>query len=198
MFKDNIILASSSPRRIEMMKANNINPVVIPADIEENTPLYGGKTETCMFLALKKALSVEANLSTKLKTDNPYILAADTIVYSDRIIGKPENKADALKILMELSGRAHYVVTGVAVIKAGTTSRTVFSSITKVYFKEYTAEDIADYLKTDEPYDKAGAYAIQGYFGKFVERYEGSLNNVIGFPLEKILPVLEELEHETL
>lgn len=198
MFKANIILASSSPRRIEMMKANNINPVVIPADIEENTPLYGGKTETCMFLALKKALSVEANLSTKLKTDNPYILAADTIVYSDRIIGKPENKADALKILMELSGRAHYVVTGVAVIKAGTTSRTVFSSITKVYFKEYTAEDIADYLKTDEPYDKAGAYAIQGYFGKFVERYEGSLNNVIGFPLEKILPVLEELEHETL
>ena len=198
MFKNNIILASSSPRRIEMMKANNINPVVIPADIEENTPLYGGKTETCMFLALKKALSVEANLSTELKTDNPYILAADTIVYSDRIIGKPENKADALKILMELSGRAHYVVTGVAVIKAGTTSRTVFSSITKVYFKEYTAEDIADYLKTDEPYDKAGAYAIQGYFGKFVERYEGSLNNVIGFPLEKILPVLEELEHETL
>ncbi len=198
MFKNNIILASSSPRRIEMMKANNINPVVIPADIEENTPLYGGKTETCMFLALKKALSVEANLSTELKTDNPYILAADTVVYSDRIIGKPENKADALKILMELSGRAHYVVTGVAVIRAGTSARTVFSSITKVYFKEYTAEDIADYLKTDEPYDKAGAYAIQGYFGRFVERYEGSLNNVIGFPLEEILPVLEELEHEAL
>ncbi len=198
MFKNNIILASSSPRRIEMMKANNINPVVIPADIEENTPLYGGKTETCMFLALKKALSVEANLSTELKKDNPYILAADTVVYSDRIIGKPENKADALKILMELSGRAHYVVTGVAVIRAGTSARTVFSSITKVYFKEYTAEDIADYLKTDEPYDKAGAYAIQGYFGRFVERYEGSLNNVIGFPLEEILPVLEELEHEAL
>ncbi len=198
MYKDNIILASSSPRRIEMMKANNINPLIIPADIEENTPLYGGKTETCMFLALKKALSVEANLSTELKTDNPYILAADTVVYSDRIIGKPENKADALKILMELSGRAHYVVTGVAVIRAGTSARTVFSSITKVYFKEYTAEDIADYLKTDEPYDKAGAYAIQGYFGRFVERYEGSLNNVIGFPLEEILPVLEELEHEAL
>ncbi len=198
MFKNNIILASSSPRRIEMMKANNINPVVIPADIEENTPLYGGKTETCMFLAIKKALSVEANLSTELKKDNPYILAADTVVYSDRIIGKPENKADALKILMELSGRAHYVVTGVAVIRAGTSARTVFSSITKVYFKEYTAEDIADYLKTDEPYDKAGAYAIQGYFGRFVERYEGSLNNVIGFPLEEILPVLEELEHEAL
>lgn len=198
MFKDNIILASSSPRRIEMMKANNINPVVIPADIEENTPLYGGKTETCMFLALKKALSVEANLCAELKTDNPYILAADTIVYSDRIIGKPANEADALKILMELSGRAHYVITGVAVIKAGTSARTVFCSITKVYFKTYTADDIADYLKTDEPYDKAGAYAIQGYFGRFVERYEGSLNNVIGFPLEEILSVLEELEHETL
>lgn len=198
MYKDNIILASSSPRRIEMMKANNINPIVIPADIKENAPVYGGKTETCMFLALKKALSVEENLSAELKEKNPYILAADTIVYNDKIIGKPENEADALEILMNLSGKAHYVVTGVAVIKAGTTARTVFSSITKVYFKEYTAEDIADYLKTDEPYDKAGAYAIQGYFGRFAERYEGSLNNVIGFPLEEILPVLEELENEAL
>ena len=196
MYKDNIILASSSPRRIEMMKANNINPIVIPADIEENAPVYGGTTETCMFLALKKALSVEENLSAELKEKNPYILAADTIVYNDKIIGKPENEADALEILMNLSGKAHYVVTGVAVIKAGTTARTVFSSITKVYFREYTADDIADYLKTDEPYDKAGAYAIQGYFGRFVERYEGSLNNVIGFPLEEILPVLEELENE--
>lgn len=196
MYKDNIILASSSPRRIEMMKANNINPIVIPTDIEENAPVYGGKTETCMFLALKKALSVEENLSAELKEKNPYILAADTIVYNDKIIGKPENEADALEILMNLSGKAHYVVTGVAVIKAGTTARTVFSSITKVYFREYTADDIADYLKTDEPYDKAGAYAIQGYFGRFVERYEGSLNNVIGFPLEEILPVLEELENE--
>lgn len=198
MYKDNIILASSSPRRIEMMKANNINPIVIPADIEENSPVYGGKTETCMFLALKKALSVEESLNHELKEKNPYILAADTIVYNDKIIGKPENEADALEILMNLSGRAHYVVTGVAVIKAGTAVRTVFSSITKVYFKEYTAEDIADYLKTDEPYDKAGAYAIQGYFGRFVERYEGSLNNVIGFPLEEILPVLEEFENEAL
>ena len=196
MYKDNIILASSSPRRIEMMKANNINPIVIPAEIEENAPVYGSKTETCMFLALKKALSVEENLSAELKEKNPYILAADTIVYNDKIIGKPENEADALEILMNLSGKAHYVVTGVAVIKAGTTARTVFSSITKVYFREYTADDIADYLKTDEPYDKAGAYAIQGYFGRFVERYEGSLNNVIGFPLEEILPVLEELENE--
>lgn len=196
MYKDNIILASSSPRRIEMMKANNINPIVIPADIDENTPVYGGKTETCMFLALKKALSVEENLSAELKEKNPYILAADTIVYNDKIIGKPENEADALEILMNLSGKAHYVVTGVAVIKADTTVRTVLNSITKVYFKEYTADDIADYLKTDEPYDKAGAYAIQGYFGRFVERYEGSLNNVIGFPLEEILPVLEELENE--
>ena len=196
MYKDNIILASSSPRRIEMMKANNINPIVIPADIEENAPVYGDKTETCMFLALKKALSVEENLSAELKEKNPYIMAADTIVYNDKIIGKPENEADALEILMNLSGKAHYVVTGVAVIKAGTTARTVFSSITKVYFREYTADDIADYLKTDEPYDKAGAYAIQGYFGRFVERYEGSLNNVIGFPLEEILPVLEELENE--
>ena len=198
MYKHNIILASSSPRRIEMMKSNGINPMVIPAKIKENTPLYDGKTETCMFLALKKALAVEEGLSDEQKSDCPYILAADTVVYSDKIIGKPHDKADALEILMSLSGKAHYVVTGVAILKAGTTMRTVFSSITKVYFKEYTAEDIAAYLETDEPYDKAGAYAIQGYFGRYVDHYEGSLNNVIGFPLEQIIPVLEEMQNENL
>ena len=194
----NIILASSSPRRIEMMKAHSINPVIIPADIKENAPVYGGKTETCMFLALKKALHVEETLDTELKSSHPYILAADTIVYNDKIIGKPKNESDALKILMELSGKAHYVITGAAIIKAGTSLRTVFNSITKVYFKKYTADDIADYLKTDEPYDKAGGYAIQGYFGRFVDKYEGSLDNVIGFPFEEITKVLEEFENEAL
>ena len=88
-----------------------------------------------MFLALKKALSVEENLSAELKEKNPYILAADTIVYNDKIIGKPENEADALEILMNLSGKAHYVVTGVAVIKAGTTARTVFKQHHKSIFQ---------------------------------------------------------------
>ena len=192
MYKDNIILASSSPRRIEMMKANNINPIVIPADIEENAPVYGGKTETCMFLALKKALSVEENLSAELKEKNPYILAADTIVYNDKIIGKPENEADALEILMNLSGKAHSVVTGVAVIKAGKTARTVFSSITKVYFREYTADDIADYLKTDEPYDKAGGYGIQGLAGKFISGIQGSYSGIMGLPLYETVVLLRK------
>ncbi len=195
---NNIILASSSPRRIEMMKAHNIHPIVIPADIEENSPVYDGKTETCMFLALKKALHVEENLSTELKNSHPYILAADTVVYNNKIIGKPKDESDALRILMELSGKSHYVITGVAIIKAGTSLRTVFNSMTEVYFKEYTADDIADYLKTDEPYDKAGGYAIQGYFGRFIDRYDGSLSNVIGFPFEEILKMLEEFENETL
>lgn len=198
MYKDNIILASSSPRRIEMLRAHNINPVIMPADITENAPLYGGKTETCTFLALKKALFTEAHLTAELKDKSPYILAADTIVYDDKIIGKPQDEAHAGEILMNLSGRMHYVVTGVAIIKAGTPIRAVLNSITKVYFKEYTEEDIADYLKTAEPYDKAGGYAIQGYFGRYIDHYEGSLNNVIGFPLEEILAKLEELEHETL
>lgn len=182
----NIVLASKSPRRIEIMKEHGITPVIIPSDIEENDPVCGGRCETPMFLALKKAMNVEEKAE-----EGDYVIAADTVVYDGRVIGKPEDKDDARDILMSLSGRTHYVVTGCAVIKAHTNVRRSFAVITEVTFKDYTEDDIKDYLETDEPYDKAGAYAIQGYFGRFVESYFGSLENVIGFPWDEISGELE-------
>ena len=189
----NIVLASASPRRIEMLKKHGYDPVIFPSDIEENTPLYDGGRQTCEFLALKKALNVEGKLDEKLKNSHPYIIAADTVVYKDKVIGKPCDRKDAEDILMSLEGSSHQVITGVAIIKAGTEKRTVFSCTTDVFFRSYRLEDLDEYLSGDEPYDKAGAYAIQGYFGRYIEKYDGSLNNVIGFPLEEILAEIEAM-----
>lgn len=190
-----IILASKSPRRIEIMKNHGITPHIMPSDIDENPPLYGGLYETPMFLALKKALDIESKTE---ENAHAYILAADTIVYSDKAIGKPEDKEDALNILMSLSGKKHYVATGCAIVKAHEPVRRCFTVVTEVHFKSYTAEELEDYLNTDEPYDKAGAYAIQGYFGRYIDHFEGSLDNVIGFPWDEIEAELKDMGYEAL
>lgn len=189
-----IVLASRSPRRIEMMKKNGFDPVIIPSEIEENEPVHGGMIDTPIYLSFKKASDVESHLDQSLLEKHPYIIAADTVVYSDRIIGKPEDRKDALDILMGLSGRTHHVVTGVSIIKAGTTVKTSFASVTEVDFASYSEEELQDYLDTDEPYDKAGAYAIQGYFSRYVTEFRGSYDNVVGFPWDEILEKLEELD----
>ena len=204
-----IILASGSPRRIEMMKEHGYDPIVMPADIEENIPQHSSMTDTVMFLSLKKAQWVQDKIKEEdpeLYAKCPVIIASDTIVYKDEIMGKPKDYEDGFKMLSALRGDFHYVVSGVAIIKveppkaftldgdsnvpldplAGYTQRTeVFYDITKVYFKDYSDEELDAYLKTDEAYDKAGGYAIQGTFAKYIDHYEGSLTNVIGFPWEK-------------
>lgn len=181
----NIILASSSPRRIDMMKENGINPIIMPADIDENIPENSQMHDAVMFLALKKALHIEQKV-LKEEHNNPIIIAADTVVFKDKIIGKPKDKEDAFNILWNLNGNIHYVSTGVSILQVGTSIRHCFYEVTKVFFKTYTEDELLDYLKTPEPYDKAGAYAIQGAFGKYIDHIEGDLNNVIGFPWERI------------
>ena len=188
MNEKNYVLASSSPRRIEMMRAHGLEPTIIPADIEENIPAIGGMNETVMFLALKKAKAVEALILSgdKIITPGSVIIAADTVVYKDRIMGKPSNFQDAYKMLTALRGTWHYVATGVALVCAGENNARVFTDVTKVYFKNYSDEDLLEYLKTDEAYDKAGGYAIQGYFSKYVEKIEGCYDTVVGFPWDRI------------
>ena len=199
MKKENIILASSSPRRIEMMQKNGYNPLIMPADVNEDLPEGIGMEDAVMYLALKKALYVENEfLNSNTKEENfvenaPYIIAADTVVCKDSIIGKPIDREDAFNILWDLNGKEHYVTTGVCILKAGTPIRHCFYEVTKVFFKNYTEEELNAYLDTDEPYDKAGAYAIQGYFGKYVDHIEGDLNNVIGFPWDRIQEELKNL-----
>ena len=205
------ILASGSPRRIEMMRNHGYEPVICPADIEENMPLHSGMRETVMFLAFKKAKAVEAkylaehglvagDLADGGQSTNgqsgqkpPIIIAADTIVYKDEIIGKPHDKDDARRILTSLAGDTHYVATGCALLEAGCEHARVFVEVTKVFVNEVEPAAIEAYINTDEPYDKAGAYAIQGTFGKYIDHIEGDYDNVVGFPWTRIEKELEKL-----
>lgn len=183
MNEKQIILASSSPRRIEMMKKHGLNPLICPADIDESLPDEIEMEDAVMFLALKKALHVE---KLKLAESNDYqgsiIIAADTVVYKDGIMGKPANRRDAESMLAKIKNTSHFVATGVAIIAAGVPHREVFSDVTEVFVKDYTDTQLNEYLDTDEPYDKAGAYAIQGIFSKHIDHYQGDFDTVVGFP----------------
>ena len=181
-----IILASSSPRRIKMLKDNGIDPIIIPPDVDETLPLEIKPHDAVLFLALKKALQVE-KVALKRKLIGQIVISADTIVvFNNMIIGKPVNEEDACDILSRLNGQSHTVLTGVCLISVGTTKREVFYESTQVFFKTYSHEELLEYIKTSEPYDKAGGYAIQGAFMKYIDRIDGSYNNVVGFPWERI------------
>lgn len=175
-----------------MMAKHGIEPLVMPAQIEENLPAKSGMKETVMFLALKKAKAVEAAHKSEI-AEGSIIIAADTIVYKDGIMGKPLNREDAFRMLSALRNTCHYVVTGVALVEAGRNNARVFADVTKVFFNNYSDDELYAYLDTDEAYDKAGAYAIQGYFARHIDRIEGDYNNVVGFPWDRIQKELELL-----
>ena len=182
-----IILASKSPRRIELLTKAGFDIVVFPADIEEIVEPGLRPHEVVMSLAKQKAHAVRdaIDAGSAIDADTDIIVAADTIVYLNEIIGKPSNREDAERILMHLSGKKHQVYSGVAIVTSN--AEIIFAEQTDVFFKSYTPEDIQDYLDTDEPYDKAGAYAIQGYFGRFIDHIEGDYDNVMGLPVSSLV-----------
>ena len=192
--KRRIILASASPRRINMLRIAGYELTVVPAEIDESKFILDDPIATVSKLAFEKALSAKESLLSSQRNvlnQNECIIAADTIVYFDEIIGKPEDKEDALKILMKLSGQMHKVYTGVAILSTREDKHKVFTDETSVYFKTYSPEELEEYLNSPEPYDKAGAYAIQGYFGKYIHHIEGDYDNVMGLPLSKLLEELQ-------
>ena len=194
-----IILASSSPRRIEMMKKNGYEPEIIPADVDETILIDMSCEAAAMAMALKKAVYIADDLSCTSHDDNEkpddhsaIIIAADTIVvYGDEIMGKPVDRNDALRMLSRLRNNHHEVMTGVAIIDTEKNLKHCFCDITSVYFKDYTDEELLEYINTDEPYDKAGGYAIQGTFGKYIDRFDGDYDNVVGFPWYRVEPYLQ-------
>lgn len=189
-----IILASASPRRKEILREAGLEPLIVKPECDETLPGDIEMRDAVMFLALKKALWVEQLLRSQDKRyDAPLIVAADTIVYCNDIIGKPVDKADAYRILSMLRAREHFVATGVALIDPQSGLKRTFCEVTKVFFKDYTEEELRAYIDTEEPYDKAGGYAIQGTFSKYVDRIEGDLHNVIGLPLRRLLAEMNTL-----
>ncbi|MCQ4637941.1 Maf family protein [Anaerovorax odorimutans] len=190
---NNLILASGSPRRIEMMKQKGYDPLVFPAQVDETLPFPMGMEAAVMYLACKKALWVEAHLSQENKSNSPILIAADTVVYTDHMIGKPSDPRQAAEILSSLRKSSHYVATGVCLLRPDLPVRRLFCEVTKVFFKDFSREALEAYVNTDEPYDKAGGYAIQGTFGKYVDHIEGDYENVIGFPWSRIEKELASL-----
>lgn len=176
-----IILASKSPRRLSILEENNYEVIPIPSLVPETLSMDLTPKETAMYLSLIKALSVAKNNSN----ESNIVVGADTIVvYNNDVIGKPKDKNNAREILTMLNGKTHSVISGVTIVNKEKNTKFTFSNTTYVKFKNISEKNIEDYLLTDEPYDKAGAYAIQGLFSKYIESYSGDYLNVVGFPLE--------------
>jgi septum formation protein len=186
---ERIVLASASPRRRELLAQIGLTATVVPADVDET--VLPGETPDLHVVRLSEAKALA--VAGRRDITGRFFLGSDTVVVRDGVIlGKPADATEAAAMLRSLSDRGHEVVSGYAVhdrSSARTISGTV---ITRVWFKPLTEEEIAGYIATGEPFDKAGAYAIQGRGAFMVPRIEGSYPNVVGLPLCEVIAALEE------
>ena len=184
-----LILASASPRRAEILRGAAIPFTVLSSAVDE-TPFPGESPQDhVQRLAMAKAELVAARA-----VGPAIVIAADTVVTLEGLIlGKPRSSDDARHMLEKLSGRTHSVVTGVALIRLPDAEQRIIVESTLVHFDRLSEEELNRYLATDEPYDKAGAYAIQGRAGRFIPRIEGCYFNVVGLPLARLQHSLNEL-----
>jgi septum formation protein len=182
--KPELILASSSPRRQELLREIGIPFQVHAANINEDQITDEAPSAYALRLAREKAEAVA------VQYPQSYVLGADTIVVVDgEVLGKPKSHADAVRMLRLLSGRSHEVTTAVSVVAPGTLAETR-ASTTKVYFRELAEDEIQRYVAGGEPMDKAGAYAIQGGASLWTDRIEGEFSNVVGLPLSLVTDML--------
>ena len=184
-----LILASASPRRAEILREAAIPFTVLSSAVDE-TPFPGESPRD----HVQRLASAKAELAAARAVGPAIVIAADTVVTLEgRILGKPRSSDDARHMLEMLSGRTHSVVTGVALIRLPDAEQRTFVETTLVHFDKLSEEELNRYLATDEPYDKAGAYAIQGRAGRFIPRIEGCYFNVVGLPLARLQHSLNEL-----
>lgn len=182
-----VVLASASPRRLALLEQVGVAAQVCPADFEEEAGQAAAAREVALHNAVGKCRAVVA-----AKGDAVPVIAADTIVVVDEaILGKPRDAEEAVAMLARLSGRKHEVLTAVAVACAGKEIARVCA--TEVFFRELTKAEIAAYVATGEPLDKAGAYGIQGKGALLVKKIEGCYNNVVGLPLTMLDSMLKEI-----
>ena len=185
-----VILASQSPRRKELMAHLNMPFIVRVADIDETMDPQKPPFKEVARVSRKKAEAI-------LRNPEDIVIAADTIVVCDgTVLGKPADKQDAFRMLSMLSGRSHQVMTGLTVCRGDQHIST--TEVTDVHFRTLSSQEIWDYIATKEPMDKAGSYGIQGGASIFVERIEGDYYNVMGLPVCRLSCILKDLTEETL
>ena len=181
-----LILASGSPRRREILDTMGLAYSVDASDADES--FVGLPEDMVLELSRRKAQAVASRHSGAI------ILAADTLVFSDEVLGKPNSAEDAKRMLAELSGRWHSVYTGVTLMDTRSGRMLSRADVTRVHFIPMTLEEIDGYVATGEPFGKAGAYAIQGRGGMLIDRIEGSYSNVVGLPMALVRSMLLELD----
>lgn len=186
--QERLLLASASPRRREILENLGFEFEVLPSNVDESEVPWNDPVESAKLLAEIKG--VDAQMTRPRKT----IIAADTIVLCDgEVMGKPSGPEEAAEMLGKLSGRMHEVVTGIALITPPN-KRIIEAESTKVFFRELSPKEISMYIETREPFDKAGAYAIQGYASAFIDRIEGCYFNVVGLPVARLFSMFRRLE----
>lgn len=185
--KYRIILASRSPRRQELLRELGLTFEVVVKDWPEDYPGHLRGEEIALYVALGKAKTFRPEIK-----DNEIVITADTIVWCDnQVLDKPVDKKDAVRIIREISGNTHQVITGVCLLS--TIKQTSFCSLTKVTFSELSDEEIEYYIDKCNPYDKAGAYGIQEWIGiAACSHIEGSYFNVMGLPVEQVYHELQK------
>jgi septum formation protein len=226
-----ILLASQSPRRYEILAAHGVEAVAVPPEADESLPpalSEAGPGDVVRYLARKKALDVYARVgsygdaagegfapATHERSEYrpgasraaperlpALLVAADTIVWLDRIIGKPADEEDAFRILSSYRNRTHEVWTGVTLIDRVTGAEDTFAARTRVTVGDFTDEEVRTYIRVEQPFDKSGAYAIQSSWGKNITSVDGGVENVIGFPWpdikQHLIPLLKDHARATL
>jgi septum formation protein len=186
-----LILASASARRAEILRDARIAFETLPTNVDESP--RAEETVEAMVLRLAQAKARAAVASLKSQNGKAIVIGADTAVDLDgEALGKPGSAAVAAEMLRKLSGKTHRVVTGLAVIRVPDGESRLELETTQVHFARLTAVEIDQYAATNEPLDKAGAYAIQGIAGRYVERIKGCYFNVVGLPLARLYRVLKD------
>lgn len=183
----NIVLASKSPRRIEMLSKYLNNIIVFSPDTDEFVNELDIPETTVMKIAFEKAWKASCDCEIK-----GIIIAADTVVYLDKIMGKPKDNEEAFTMLKSLSGKTHRVYTGICIMDSEDNTKVVDYEKTLVEFNLLSDDFIRRYLETNEHVDKAGAYGIQGFGELMVKKIDGCYNNVKGLPLTKLNNILSK------
>lgn len=185
-----LVLASRSPRRIQLLRQIGLNPDVIPCDVNEDFDLTLPPAENAVTLALRKAREVAGTI------DGAIVVGADTIVtLNGQMLGKPENPDHAVRMLEMLSGRTHIVHTGYALVDRPSDACVIGVEGTLVTFREIPRSEIEEYVASGSPMDKAGAYGIQDDYGAvFVTKIEGCFYNVVGLPLSSLYSALQKFQ----
>ena len=188
----NFILASKSPRRREILSNLGVRFEVVTADTDESSDI----TDPCALveeLSLRKGLAVRDRLLAEGRSlDDTVIIASDTVVALDgEILGKPRDRRDAERMLRMLSGREHEVISGISLI--GGERRGTAHEVTRVAFSRLSEDNLRFYLNSDEPYDKAGAYAVQGLASMWINGLHGCYFNVVGLPVHRMCQLYSEL-----